>query len=104
MTSTLSDVVLSTLSKKHWERELSTRELSVRELNKGLGPRRVYHRFPIRDGATMRELMFESFARRNPLLDHLRSRGDVTPTSCPAPFRPGRSTKTRRSARDDSPS
>ena len=73
---TLTEVIRQTLSSAgtFWEKEKSTRDLSVREM-RTRGPHHIYHRFPLRDGITARDLIVENVSAHNPLLERLKRRG-----------------------------
>ncbi len=68
---TLSELIGRTLSSDHtvYEREPSTRDRSVREMR--LGPHRIRHRFPVRGGLAVRDLIIESLMASNSLLARL---------------------------------
>lgn len=75
---TLSELISWTLSSdnKCYEKELSTRDMSVREVQK-LSPHRIRHRFVIPNGISAREILKDNMCQSNALLNKLRSKGNV---------------------------
>lgn len=71
---TFTETLIGTLRAKFWEPELSTRDLSVREM-RTRGPHRIYHRFPIKNGLTVFEAMrADSFQQENALYRLIKER------------------------------
>ena len=70
----LSDLVTKVFSAKEkvYERELSTRELSVREMRRGGYAHRIRHRFPIKGGMSLSEIMKENITAKNALYERLK--------------------------------
>lgn len=71
---TMSERILWAFSSQAtvFERKRSTRDLSVRQLQRGYGPHHIQHRFPIRGGITARDLLRANVMAANPLLARLR--------------------------------
>lgn len=71
---TMSELILSVFSSKRtvFERERSTRDLSVRQMQRGARPHHILHRFPIRGGITASDLLRANVMAANPLLARLR--------------------------------
>lgn len=66
-------IVHRTITGKHYEKEKSTRDRSVRELV--LGPHHIYHRFEHKDFISGSYLLADNLSRYNILLARLNKGG-----------------------------
>lgn len=74
-----ADAMVGIFRDRCYERERTTRDLSVREL-RTRGPHRIHHRFPIKGGLNMAEAMIaDDVEYGNPLLRHLMARKPGSP-------------------------
>lgn len=69
---TFTDVIISAMNDKYYERTATTRDRSVREMK--LGPHHIRHRFPFRGGINFAGIMASNIERSNPLLERLMAR------------------------------
>ena len=78
---TFHELIRRTLSSAHkiCERELSTRDMSVREFRRNPRGHRIRHRFPVPGGMSVSEIMVENITQNNALWLHLKLTAEYGP-------------------------